>query len=170
MKVNEIEMPKTQVNPCQVNIRAITEDDHPFLGQLYASTRAEEMATLDWSKDEKDIFLNVQFWAQHKHYQTQYADATFELLSLGSQPIGRLYVHRQEAEIRIVDITLLPEYRNHGLGSYFLNQLIKEAEQTHKTITIHVEKFNPAIRLYKRLGFRQINTHGIYNLMVWQAN
>jgi len=36
-----------------------------------------------------------------------------------------------------------------------------------KPVTIHVESFNPALSLYRRLGFEHVDTNGVYYLMRW---
>jgi hypothetical protein len=36
-----------------------------------------------------------------------------------------------------------------------------------KLLRIHVERFNPALRLYERLGFRPIEDKGVYLFMEW---
>jgi ribosomal protein S18 acetylase RimI-like enzyme len=138
-----------------------------FLYQVYASTRADELAIVDWSQEQKDAFLQMQFDAQHKYYQESYTDASFDVILRDSQPIGRLYLDRREAEIRIVDIAILPEHRNAGIGTAMLRDIMAEAASMDKVVTIHVEKFNPALRLYKRLRFRQKGDSGVYFLLEW---
>jgi ribosomal protein S18 acetylase RimI-like enzyme len=71
-------------------------------------------------------------------------------------------VHRGESEIRIVDIALLPDYRGNGIGTALLRDLFSEADAAGKTVTIHVERFNPALRLYERLGFSVAEDKGVY--------
>lgn len=83
------------------------------------------------------------------------------------RPIGRLYVDRRADEIRVVDIALLPEHRRQGIGSALLENILAEAAAAHKPVRIHVEKFNPALRLYQRLGFHQVRDTGVYFLMEW---
>ena len=82
-------------------------------------------------------------------------------------PVGRLYVARWEKEIRIVDITLLPEFRGTGIGTKLLRDLQTEARSACKSLTIHVERFNRALTLYQRLGFKEVEDKGVYLLMRW---
>lgn len=156
-----------------LTLRPITDEDDDFLFRLYASTRTEELALTDWSGDQKAAFLRMQFDAQHRHYQEHYAGARFDVVLEGGEPVGRLYVDRSlerfPDEIRLVDIAFLPEHRGRGLGSLLLGELIEEARASGKRLTIHVETFNPAMRLYERLGFRQISQAGLYHLMEWRA-
>ena len=86
----------------------------------------------------------------------------------GRRAVGRLYVARWTGEIRIVDIALLPEFCNRGIGTTLLRQLQAEAQDAGKPLRIHVERFNPALRLYDRLGFRQIEDKGVYLFLEWR--
>ena len=140
-----------------------------FLLRLYATTRADEMAMVtDWSDEQKEWFVRMQFQAQHAWYQEHYGDAQFDLVLMDGVSVGRLYVHRRPAEIRLVDISLIPELRGKGVGSALLRELMTEAEAAGKPLTIHVEKYNPAMRLYLRLGFKPIEDRGPYDLMEWK--
>ena len=149
--------------------RPIRPEDHDFLRRLYASTREEELATVaDWTAEQKEAFLRQQFEAQHVHYQKYYPEASFDLILEDGEPVGRLYVSRWELEIRLVDISLVPAARGRGLGTALLRDLLAEGEREGKAVSIHVERFNPALRLYRRLGFREIEEKGPYFLMEWR--
>lgn len=148
-----------------VGLRPVQEADRPFLAQVYASTRAEELATLPWTDEQKAAFIAHQFEAQDAHYRTHYDRATFDVIEVDGEPAGRLYVDRGPREIRIVDIALTPEYRGRGLGTGLLQALLDEAAGSGRTVSIHVEMSNPARRLYERLGFRPAGEHGPYVLM-----
>ena len=145
-------------------------EDQEFLCRLYASTRVEELAMVDWPEHQKEAFLRMQFNAQHAYYQEHYAEASFQVVELDGKPVGRLYVQRWPDEIRLVDISLLPETRGFGLGSTLLRELMDEAEASARPLTIHVEKFNRALRLYERLGFRQAGDRGVYWFLKWSPS
>jgi ribosomal protein S18 acetylase RimI-like enzyme len=159
----------------RIRFRPITPDDQELLLRIYGSTREEELSSVPWTDGEREAFLRQQFTAQHAWYQENYAAA--ELLVIYWQdgkrqdgqgeevPAGRLYVVRWEKEIRLIDIALLPEHRNGGLGSAILGKILAEGNAAGKPVTIHVEKFNPALRLYERLGFTPIEDRGVYYLM-----
>jgi ribosomal protein S18 acetylase RimI-like enzyme len=150
-----------------ITFRPIRPDDEGFLFQVYASTRVEELAPLDWTEVQKEAFLRMQFTAQHTYYQAQFPHASFQVILQGQRPIGRLYVDRRADEISLVDIALLPAYRNVGIGSALLRDLLAEARQAGKPVRIHVECFNPALRLYERLGFSRVGDTGVYFLLEW---
>lgn len=151
-----------------LTLRPITPADMEFLYRVYASTRAEELALVDWTAEQKAAFLLMQFHAQHRFYQEQFTQASFQIILLDGQSVGRLYVDRRTDEIHIIDIALLTEQRNQGIGSHLLHALLAEGAQRGLPVRIHVERFNPALRLYQRLGFRQISDDGVYFLMEWR--
>lgn len=152
-----------------IRLRPTTATDDPFLCALYASTRTEELAPVPWTEEQKRAFLEMQFRAQAIHYSTHYPSASFMVIENGGEPIGRLVIDRRPEDIRVVDISLIPEYRGRGIGTMFLRELLNEAEASGKSVSIHVEEFNPAMRLYDRLGFRRVDSHGVYHLMEWRA-
>lgn len=142
-----------------------------LLLRMYRSTREEELAmVVDWTDEQKDAFVRSQFEAQHAWYRDHYDGAQFDVILVDSVPAGRLYVHRRDREIRLVDITLLPEFRAGGVGTSLLRDLLAEGETAGKPVTIHVEVFNPAMRLYERLGFSPIEERGPYRLMEWKPS
>ena len=145
-----------------VHFRPIGPDDAAFLYEVYASTRLDELAVVDWDEAHKAAFLHRQFTAQHTYYQEHYAGADFLVILVDDCAAGRLYVARWNEEILIVDIALLPAYRNTGIGSTLLHTVMAEAAQAGTPVRIHVEKQSPALRLYTRLGFRPIADRGVY--------
>jgi GNAT superfamily N-acetyltransferase len=151
-------------------LRPITPADVPFLAGVYASTRWDELAPTGWSDEEKAVFCRRQFDAQSAHYRENYPGASLQVIERDEIPIGRLYVAHWEREIRIMDIALLPEHRGAGLGTELLRGLQEEARSAGKSLTIHVERFNPALQLYQRLGFQQIEDKGVYLLMKWESD
>ena len=152
-----------------ITLRPIVPDDRSFLLAVYASTRQLELAAVEWDGAQKAAFVEMQFDAQHAYYQEHYAGAGFDVILVDGQPAGRLYVAREADEIRIVDIALLPDFCNRGVGTTLLRGLQSEAAAAGKPLRIHVERFNPALRLYERLGFHPIADRGVYLFMEWGA-
>ena len=151
-----------------LTFRPIADADLPFLARVYASTRSEELAAAPLSDAQKDSFLAEQFRLQHAHYQKYYPDADWLVTMRGGEDIGRLYIEHWPTQHRIIDIAFLPEHRGKGLGEALLRDLMDEAVAVDKDVSIHVEKFNPAMRLYRRLGFATEEDKGVYDLMRWK--
>jgi len=162
-------MKKTSPPREAIVYRAATPDDVPFLRALYATTRTEEMQMVPWTDEQKAVFLDMQFSAQKQHYEDFYPECEFLVIELAGEPIGRLYVDRREDEIEVIDIALLPAYRARGIGKMLLEEIIAEGKASNRRITIYVEHNNPARHLYDRLGFRHIDTNGIYHFLEWKA-
>ena len=150
-----------------LTFRPIADADLPFLARLYASTRAEELAAAPWTDEQKAAFLDMQFRAQHSHYQQYYPKADWLVTMRGGEDVGRLYIERWTKEHCIIDIAFLPEHRGKGLGAALMRDLMDEAASVGKGVSIHVEKFKPALRLYRRLGFVTEEDKGVYDLMRW---
>jgi ribosomal protein S18 acetylase RimI-like enzyme len=151
----------------QYNYRQIDSSDMDFLYQVYESTRWEELQQAPWSDEQRREFLMMQFQAQHQHYQQHYAEAEYQIIEIAEQAAGRLYLDHREDEIRIVDIALLPKYRNTGVGTQILSSILAQAKNREVPVFIHVEKNNPALALYQRLGFVTKEDVGVYWLMSW---
>lgn len=148
--------------------RPTTSDDEPLLRRIYSSTRADEMAVVPWSEPEKAAFLKSQFEAQDTYYKDVFPEAQYSIIEKSGQPIGRLYIDRRPDEHRLIDIALLPEFRGRGMGGALMDIVLTEAREAGKLVRIHVERNNPAMRLYLRLGFHKIEEQGLYYLMEWQ--
>jgi ribosomal protein S18 acetylase RimI-like enzyme len=151
-----------------VALRGSTPCDRAFLFTVYASTRRDELALTDWDEATKHAFLEQQFDAQDATYRARYPDGEFLIITRGLVSIGRLYLGWLPGEVRIVDITLLPEERAHGIGTKLIGDVMADAAARCCRVTLYVEAFNPAFRLYERLGFARIGEHGIYQLMEWR--
>lgn len=148
-----------------IALRPVGPDDGEFLYGVYAGTRQEELAPTGWDEAQKEAFLRMQFEAQGRYNRGHYAGAEFSVVLVDGRPAGRLYVARWPEEIRIMDIALLPAYRGKGAGTRLLEALIRESDAQNKPLSIHVERSNPALRFYGRLGFEQVEDKGVYLLM-----
>ena len=158
-------------NP-NLRLRPIEPTDMDELLEIYGSTREKEMERVpQWSDLMKKEFLASQFRAQHEYYQKNYIGADFWVIEKNNKTIGRLCFQEdhQGLGIRIIDISILPAYRNQGIGQGIFEDLFRKAAELNRPLTIHVESFNPAKNLYTRLGFKTISeTNGIYHLMEWK--
>jgi GNAT superfamily N-acetyltransferase len=155
-----------------ITLRPVAAEDEAFLLKTYGSVRADELAQVPWSQAQREAFLKMQFDAQQLHYKTHNPEATHDIILLNERPIGRLYVARRGEEIRILDVTVLPEYRNQGTGTAVIKDLIEEAARVGKPLNIYVEFYNPSLRLFERLGFVKVDRpddDGVNHLVEWRA-
>jgi len=152
-----------------VRLRPAGAQDAALLLAVYASTRVEELHVTGWTDEEKAGFCAMQSAAQLSHYKGHYPSAEYYVIEVDGDPAGRLFVDRWAQEIRIMDIALLPAQRNRGIGSDLLADLQAEAAAGGKSLSIHVEQFNPALGLYTRLRFLLKEDKGVYWLMEWRS-
>jgi ribosomal protein S18 acetylase RimI-like enzyme len=130
------------------------DEDEAFLRELYASTRADEIASVGWSAVQADAFLRMQFDLQRRHYRHHFAGTSFQIVELDDRRIGRLYVDYTPRDVRVLDIALMPDARGKGIGRRLLEHVIAQASLRGAPVTLHVALQNRARRLYERLGFR----------------
>lgn len=151
-----------------VTLRPMVPEDEPLMFCVYASTRVEELALTDWDQQQKDAFLRMQFDAQRRSYALSYPNAEYWVIQDEGADVGRMIVNRSDAQIALVDLAVLPEFRNRRVGSRLMADLLEEASQTARTVRLHVERYNPALHWYQRLGFRTTREDAIYLEMVWE--
>ena len=142
----------------------ITNSDEPFLFALYSTVRAAEMTLVPWDDNQKTAFLQSQFKAQHEYYLNSYPQGSFQLIELDGERVGRLYFAELDDEIRIIDLTILPEYRSRGIGTQIISDILHKSA---KPVRIYLESFNQSIGLFKRFGFRMTNEEGFHQL--WEC-
>ena len=144
-------------------LRPETEDDTPFLFRLYASTREAELAqVIGWSAEQKLAFLGQQFTAQRHHYKNFIPNCLYQVIEHDGVPVGRLYLEERVTQVHITDIALMSEARGKGVGGAIVEALIEHTNARGKGLGIFVEKFNPALRLYRRLGFVEVADADVY--------
>ncbi len=161
----------TKTVPVPIILRPVTGEDEEFLFDLYASTRRAELAAWGWPQQQQDWFLQMQFRAQQLSYHTQFPHSEHSIMTLDAplgRSLGRLWVARTGEALCLVDITLLPEYRDRQIGSRLIQGLIHEANQAQIPLRLHVLKSNPALRLYQRLGGIQTAQTATHYLMEWR--
>jgi ribosomal protein S18 acetylase RimI-like enzyme len=152
----------------KITFRVINDSDKAFLKKMYADSRAWEFELTHWSDKDRDDFLNSQFETQDKVYKSNYIGAVHRIIQLDSADIGRLIVSRSDDLLHIVDLTILSSHQGRGLGGDILKSLINEAQGGKVPVTLSVEKSNPAINLYRRLGFQPTGVSGHHISMKWE--
>jgi ribosomal protein S18 acetylase RimI-like enzyme len=152
---------------CALGLRPATPADKAFLCSLFASTRTDELALMDWDERQKQALIAMQFHAQSQQYVMNYPAADNSIILWDEVPIGRLLIDRGEHEFTLVDIALLPNHRSAGIGTQLLEDLLLEATAARKPVRLNVWHSNPARNLYQRMGFSAANDDGVYCEMNW---
>jgi GNAT superfamily N-acetyltransferase len=137
----------------EITLRPARPDDTPFLLEVYASTRTDELAALAWEDSMRDSFLRMQGEAQDADVRRRHPSADFLVIVADGQDAGRLYrVLLEDSELRLLDVALVPAWRGRGIGSRLLEELVEECRIQDWLLSLHVERDNPARRLYERVG------------------
>lgn len=146
-----------------VVLRAVGPEDEEFLFGVYARSRAGEMALVSWDDAQKHAFLRQQFEAQREQYFERFPDAEYSVILYRDHPVGRIWIGRSPEEIRLLDIAILPEFQNQGIGAVLVGALMEEARGANLPLRHMVFKLNTdAIRFYERLGFTLLDDAGAY--------
>jgi ribosomal protein S18 acetylase RimI-like enzyme len=152
-----------------LSLRPAESADEAFLETVYADTRRDELAVFNWSREQENVFFKMQFEMQTRAYRMQFPDAAYYIVEFDALSVGRLIVERGEREIRLIDISLLAEFRSRGIGAFLLEKLKAEAATSGKTLFLRVLKTNEsAKRFYERLGFTVVEDADLHFGMHWQ--
>ena len=148
-----------------IQLRPVEEKDAAFIEAVYRTTREAELNLTNWSEHQKKAFISMQLTAQLTEYKTKFPDASFQVIIYNKKDAGRFYTSENENEIRLLDITLLPQFRGKGIGKHLLQRLMQRSNKVKKKIALHVIASNPALKLYQRSGFVYIKKDGFYYYM-----
>lgn len=164
-RVRELTLAGGQV----VSLRPVEPQDDEFLLTVYTSTRDEELSQVEWGEGQREAFLRQQFTAQREQYDGRFPDADYDVILLDGRTVGRLWIGSDDEQMRLLDIALLPEAQNQGVGTALLKRLIEEARASGKKLRHMVFMLNPdAKRFYERLGFVGFEEFGAYLHMEWR--
>ena len=151
----------------RISLRPASPSDKDFLLHVYGSTRQEEMASWGWSLSQQSSFIRMQYEARKHGYDASYPTSETSVISIGDAPAGSIIVFRSPSEIRLVDVALLPEFRNRGIGAEVIRMLVSEADDAGSALRLSVLRSNHARHLYERLGFVVKGGGEMYCEMEW---
>ena len=152
-----------------IELRPAQPEDEAFILRLYESTRAAELALVPWEAAQRELFVRLQSVAQRAHYQAENPTAEQLLILFDGQPVGRLYVHRRAAEIRLLDFSLLPEYHSSAAAPQLIRKMMDEAAAANKAVTIPLQPGDALQGLFEQLDFKPAAENGVHVLYEWRA-
>ena|ERR1700681_4177713 len=148
---------------------AMVQADEAALFQLYTAVRADELGMQGWDPELRNQLLRFQFEAQGRGYREQFPAADERLILRDGSPVGWIIVERSGTELRGIDMALLSEERNKGVGTRVIRALQEEAAAESRAMVLSVLTLNVrALALYVRLGFRVISTTDTHTVMEWR--
>jgi len=153
-----------------IALRPVEPGDAPFLFEVYASTRSDEMAFFPLDETQREAFLKMQYNAQQASYKMQYPNADHQIILVDDRQVGRLILNRGDQEFLLVDIALLPQYRSCGTGASLIKDICAEAAGKGLPVRLQVLRSNRAALLYERLGFYVTGENQVHFQMEWHPN
>lgn len=152
-----------------ISLRPAVPEDEPFLQEFYFAMRRPEFEILRLPEEELRQLLQMQYRAQAGSYAARFPKSGYQVVLVDGEPAGRIWVDRQEDEIRIVDIGLEANRRNQGTGTMLVRRLQEEAREAGLPIRATVDRFNPgSLRFHMRLGFQIVHEEQLDLSMEWK--
>jgi len=151
---------RTFLRPCEPS-------DDAFLYDVFATTWASEVAALPNQKLAQHV-LRIQHIAQERRFATRYPGHRRLVVLHGHQRAGRLYLFEAESSLHVVDVTLMPKFRDQGIGTRILHHLMAEATRDGNTVSVGVPRTNKrATGLCAALGFQLVSVDDLDNSFEW---
>lgn len=133
-----------------------------FLLKLFNECRPDLELIGGINEKQKEDIIFQQFTLEQEQLIKMYPDVEFNVVMLNEKPVGRIYIHHGETADRILEIGLLAEYRNLGIGRKLITTAIENAIKKNKSVRLQVAWFNQrAYKFYKEIGFRVIENQGV---------
>ncbi len=145
----------------RVTRRQVCPADDALLLRLYAASRESELSQVQWPAEQKHAFVAMQFEAQRRHYQLTYPNGSHQVICADDAPVGRIWSCELSDELRIMDITVLPDFRGRGIGSSVLREIVAESERLEKPLRIWIETWNPSQIIFQHFGFVPVGNDGV---------
>lgn len=143
-----------------VTIREMNPDDYPLLEEfLYLAVYQHDAARPIPRSVVKEprVHIYIEEFGSRPHDRGLVAEADGRVVGaawtrvLGGDPPGYGYIDDATPELAI---SLVPEYRNRGIGTRMMSDLIRLlTECGYAKISLSVDKANYAARMYEDLGF-----------------
>lgn len=150
-----------------ITYRLANQDDDAFLFDLFVQTRQSDFQNLSMDDNQKQMLLRWQYQAQSKSYFAHHPDLTHFIILNHGEPVGRFMFNESENDLHIVDIAVMPQTQNQGIGSAVIQKYIEYGKQTHKKVWLQVFKTNKAKHLYERMGFQITSENDLQYTMEW---
>ncbi len=143
-----------------IHYRNTTESDRAFAQQVHHSAYR---AVVEHQFGSWDDELQGKFFAEG------WKPGISQIILVDSTPVGILLLESCKDHIKLVEMQILPEYQNRGIGSEVLRQQIEMAKAKGVSLRLQVLKKNKAKELYSRHGFLpsgESDTHSFMELAV----
>ena len=150
-----------------ITLRPATEDDQEFLLELYKHSRGDDLRGLGWDEDRIGEFLEMQYEAHQNFVRSDHPGLDDQIVLSEGEPVGHVALEQRANDFRLVDISLVPARRNRGTGTFLIQELQAESAAAKRPLRLQAIRFNRAVVLFERLGFRRTSETGTHFQMEW---
>jgi len=141
----------------EISLRPAQANDYQFAVDLYLESTKRLLLALDtWNEDE----VIARFRSAFKPDQAQ-------VVQSNGADIGWMQVSEASAGFHLHQIHIVATFRNRGVGSRLILDLLGRARAEGRPLVLNVIRGNPALSLYRRLGFRRIGETHERIQMIW---
>jgi GNAT superfamily N-acetyltransferase len=127
----------------RIAVRLARAEDFDFCADLYFS----EM-------DRTIRELNLDLAKQAANLRLRWDPQQVRIITLDGADIGWVQSMIERDALFLGQLFVTPAHQGRGIGTTIVQRLIEEAACDRRAVKLGVVKANPALRLYRRLGFR----------------
>ncbi len=140
-----------------IKLRKAQIKDKNFLLTLRHDTMEEHLLNAGYEVNNNEMLKRIEYKWENAN-----------IISCQGEDIGLLKVDKSSDLWELVQIQIKKSHRNKGIGRRLLNQLLKEAEKLGKSIELEALVGNRVNKLYKTLGFEEVEIRGKSIKMIWK--
>lgn len=100
-----------------------------------------------WGWDQAD---------QERRFRDNFDLTRIKIVNIDGLDVGYLDVENYDDHVFLAGIYLASQYRRRGVGAMLIGDLLTSCRSLRKPLRLRVLRPNPALRLYTRLGFREM--------------
>lgn len=155
------------MNLTDYKIRTETEQDIDFLWEMLyqAIFIAEGEVQPSWEiLNQPEILKYLCNWGRQ-------GDIALVAIDSSEKPVGAIWTRLFDETNKtygfidkntpVLSMAVLPEYRDQGIGTLLLNEMIRKAKNSgFISLSLSVDPNNSARRLYERQGFEKVGING----------
>ena len=142
----------------EVTTRQAQVEDREFARRAHHAAYREvvERQFGPWDEATQDRFFGEE-WNPDKT----------QILRFGGADCGYCVIEHRPEDIHLRELVIHPDFQGRGIGTRVLQRLRRAAEASGIPVRLGTFLKNDAVRLYKRLGFREMGTTGTHVLLEW---
>ncbi|HVM81788.1 MAG TPA: GNAT family N-acetyltransferase [Stellaceae bacterium] len=150
-------MPVAPRKASNISLRPARQSDYDFAAALYFDSAKPLLTALDrWNESRVVARFGRAFKPEQAH-----------IIRADGDNIGWLQVSQSVDGFHLHQLHLVDRFRNRGIGTSLIQSLLERARRAKRPVALNVMRGNPAISLYRRLGFSVVGEDAEKFKMRW---